>query len=637
MKRLVPWLMPRADLAAWLWAALMLLSPLCDTHAQGVDYIRAHYGKRECQVPMRDGVRLFTTVFAPKDTSQTYPLLVVRTQSGARPYGPDEYPGALIGPSPLPHFVREGYIFVVQDVRGRWMSEGTFVNMRPHNPGKRTPQDIDESSDTHDTIKWLLQNVPNHNGKAGLYGTSYRGFYAACGMIDAHPAIKAVSPQAPIVDWFMGDDWRRNGALFLAHAFNYMPTIGMPRPQPVKEPLFTKFDYGTPDAYDFFLRLGPLANVDARHFKGGVPFWNELMQHDTCDAFWQARDLRPHLKHIRPAVLTVGGWFDMENLFGALELHQRLEAGNADGNHILVVGPWIHGGWNTGQSNGASLGHVAFGSETARFFREEIELPFFEHHLKGRGSFSAPKTRVFETGANQWREHDAWPPRNAAPVTLNFHASGRLGAGPVTEDNAFDEFISDPAHPVPSSGEIGSGMAPELMTADQRFASRRPDVLTYETDVLERNITFAGPIIADLHVSTTGTDSDWIVKLMDVYPNDTPDPQPNPGGVRMGGYQQLVRGQVMAGKFRNSFGKPEPFTPGKPTTVKFTLPDVCHTFQKGHRIMVQVQSSWFPLVARNPQTFVPALSATGSDYQKATQRIYRSRGLPSRLEALVLP
>ncbi len=609
-------------------------SPL---HAQGTEDVKAHYTKSEYQIPMRDGARLFTTVFAPRDTAQTYPLLLVRTQSGARPYGPDEYPGTLIGPSSLPHFVKEGYIFVVQDVRGRWMSEGVFVNMRPHDPNKKTPQDIDESSDAYDTVDWLLKNVPNHNGNVGLYGTSYRGFYAACGMTDAHPAIKAVSPQAPIVDWFMGDDWHHNGALFLAHAFNSMPAIGKPRPLPMKEPLAGKFDYGTPDAYDFFLRLGPLANVDARYFKGGVPFWNELTRHDTYDAFWQARNLRPHVKNIRPAVLTVGGWFDAENLFGALEMHQRLEAARANENNLFVMGPWIHGGWNGGQANGASLGHVSFGAETAVFFREKIELPFFEFHLKGKGAFKAPRALIFETGTNQWREYATWPPDNTKPFTLYFHAGGRLATEPVTGGNIFDEYISDPARPVPSSGEIGSGMAPELMCADQRFASRRLDVLTYETDVLENNVTLVGPLVADLRVSTSGTDSDWIVKLIDVYPNDTPDPSPNPTGMHLGGYQQLVRGEVMRGKFRHSFEKPEPFTPGEAATVNFKLPDVCHTFQKGHKIMVQVQSSWFPLVDRNPQTSVDIFTAKDSDFQKATQRVYRSRELPSRVIARMLP
>jgi putative CocE/NonD family hydrolase len=614
--------------------AVLCCAPIL-LRAQSVEYVKAHYAKAEYQIPMRDGARLFTTVFAPRDTSQTYPLLLVRTQSGARPYGPEEYPATLIGPSSLPHLVKEGYIFVVQDVRGRWMSEGTFVNMRPHNPAKKTPQDFDESSDAYDTIDWLVRNVPNHNGNVGLYGTSYRGFYAACGMIEAHPAIKAVSPQAPIVDWFMGDDWHHNGALFLAHFFNSVSAIGRARPLPMKEPNYVKFDYGTPDAYEFFRRLGPLANADARYFKGAVPFWMEVAEHDGYDAFWQARNLRSHLKNIQPAVLTVGGWFDAENLFGALEMHRQLTAAGA--HEGFVMGPWIHGGWNGGQANGASLGHVSFGAETAVFFREKIELPFFEWHLKGKGGFKAPNAWIFETGTNQWREYASWPPRETQPFTLYFHAGGRLAAEPPAAADTFDEYLSDPARPVPSSGEIGSGMAPELMCADQRFAARRPDVLAYESDILESNVTLVGPLVADLHVSTSGTDSDWIVKLIDVYPDETADPSPNPSGVHLGGYQQLVRGEVMRGKFRHSFERPEPFTPGEATTVNFKLPDICHTFQKGHRIMVQVQSSWFPLVDRNPQTFVHVFSAKESDFQKATQRVYRSPELPSRIMTRSLP
>ena len=392
----------------FLLALAAIIWPVGRLSAQGLDYVKAHYAKFEHQIPMRDGAKLFTAVYVPRDVSQKYPILLWRTQSGLRPYGADQFPNDL-GPSPL--FAKEGYIFVNQDVRGRWSSEGEFVNVRPHNPAKKGPQDIDESTDTHDTIDWLLKNVANHNGKVGLYGTSYRGFYVAAGMIDAHPAILAASPQAPIVDWFMGDDWRRNGALFLSHAFFYMPTIGRPRPEPFKKLPIPLPDYGTPDAYDFFLRLGPLANADARHFKGEVPYWNEVLKRGTYDEFWQARNLRPHLRNIKPAVLTVGGWFDAENLFGALETYQRIEATSPKTTNVLVMGPWIHGGWNRG--DGSALGPVAFGAKTADFYREKIELPFFEFHLKGKGTFRQPEAMVFETGTNRWREYAAWPPPNA--------------------------------------------------------------------------------------------------------------------------------------------------------------------------------------------------------------------------------
>jgi putative CocE/NonD family hydrolase len=458
-------------------------------------------------------------------------------------------------------------------------------------------------------------------------------------MIDAHPALRAASPGAPIMDWFMGDDWHHNGALFLAHAFFYMPLQGRLRPEPFKKLPHPPFDFGTPDAYDFYLRLGPLANADARYFKGEMPFWNEMMKHGTYDEFWKARDLRPHLRNIKPAVLTTGGWFDAENLFGALEAFRRIEATSPDTTNSLVMGPWLHGGWNAGQGDGSSLGHVSFNAPTTDFYREKIELPFFEYHLKGAREFKPPKAWVFETGTNQWRKHATWPPRGTKPLNLYFHARGRLAHDPPGDatDTEFDEYVSDPARPVPYIDKIGIRMLPEYMVADQRFAARRPDVLVYETDVLEKDITLAGPLVADLHVSTTGTDADWIVKLIDVYPDDFPDPSPNPTGVRMGGYQQLVRGEVMRGKFRASFEKPEPFAPGKPATVKFTLPDVYHTFRSGHKMMVQVQSSWFPLVDRNPQTFVDIYSATESDFKRATHRVYRSKDRPSRLQAMTLP
>lgn len=616
----------------WALAFLVLFAAPRALFAQGLEYVKANYTKHEHMVAMRDGAKLFTAVYAPKDESRKYPILMIRTQSGVLPYGLDQYKNEL-GPSPF--IGKAGYIFVYQDIRGRWASEGTFVNMRPHNPAKKGPSDVDESSDTYDTVDWLVKNVPNHNGKVGLYGTSYRGFLVAAGIIDAHPAIKAASPGAPIVDWFMGDDWRHNGALFLAHAFFYMPLQGRPRPEPFKKLPHPPFDFGTTDSYDFYLRLGPLANADLRYFKGEIPYWNEVLKHDSYDDFWKARNLRPHLRDINPAVLTVGGWFDAENLFGVLEAYRQIESSSPGATSTLVMGPWLHGGWNSG--TGASLGHVGFDSKTAEHYREKVELPFFEFHLKGKGKLELPEALIFETGTNRWREYPSWPPKNTKPLTLHFHAGGRLAHEPPTDPNgAFDEYVSDPAKPVPYIDKIGIRMMPEYMIADQRFAARRPDVLVYETTPLEADLTLAGPLAADLHVSTSGADSDWIVKLVDVYPNDFPDPTPNPAEVRMGGFQQLVRGEVMRGRFRRSFEKPEPFTPGEPTALKFTLPDVSHTFRAGHKIMVQVQSSWFPLVARNPQTFVEQATAKESDYQKATQRVYRSKELPSRLTVQTL-
>jgi len=599
--------------------------------AQGLEYVKAHYTKYEYRIPMRDGKKLFTAVYVPKDASQKYPIMFDRTPYSVRPYGVDEYKADL-GPSPL--FGKEGYIFAYQDVRGRWMSEGEIVNMRPHLAVKKGPDDIDESTDTYDTIDWLIKNVRNHNGTVGMWGISYPGFYTAAGMIDAHPALKASSPQAPIVDWFVGDDWHHNGALFLPHNFNFMANFGRPRPQPTKKFNFV-FDHETPDGYDFFLRLGPLANADVRYFNKQVEFWNEALAHETYDEFWKSRNLRPHLKNIKPAVMTVGGWFDAENLFGALEVYKNVEANSKGTVNTLVMGPWRHGGWNS--NDGDTLGHVNFNAKTSLFYREKIELPFFEYHLKGKGDGKPTEAWAFETGTNVWRQYDAWPPPNTRQRSLYLHAGGRLGFNPPQDTGDADEYISDPNKPVPYIDKTSVRMEAEYMVADQRSQGRRTDVLVYQTDVLTEDVTIVGPLKAELHVSTSGTDSDWIVKLIDVYPDDYPDPNPNPTGVRMGGFQQLVRGDVMRGKFRNSFENPEPFTPDKPTPVNFTLPDTYHTFRPGHRIMIQVQSSWFPLVDRNPQTFVNIPNATKSDFRKATQRVHRSKDMPSRIAVGVLP
>jgi putative CocE/NonD family hydrolase len=621
-----------------LFSSSVLTLLLCLVHpghclAQGQAEVKARYTKYEYRIPMRDGKRLFTAVYVPKDQSKTYPFLMTRTPYSVRPYGADQYPENL-GPSAL--FGKAGYIFVYQDVRGRWMSEGEFDNMRPHKPAKG-PKDVDESTDTHDTITFLLRKVANHNGKVGLWGISYPGFYTAAGMIDAHPALLAASPQAPVTDWFVGDDWHHNGALFLAHMFNFHSRFDRPRPVPTRKFQAT-FDHGTPDGYQFFLKLGSLMDAGKRHFGGKAAFWDEAMKHGTYDEFWKSRNIRPHLKDIRPAVLTVGGWFDAENLFGALEVYRKVKKNSPKTSNRLVMGPWVHGGW--GRGDGAALGDVSFNAKTAEYYREHIELPFFEHHLKGVKAAEMPEAWVFETGTNVWRKHATWPPREAKPRALYFHAGGKLGnslPGNAKPDDDHDEYISDPSKPVPYLGRIALGMAQDYMTADQRFAARRPDVLVYQTGELEEDVTVGGPIEVELFVSTTGTDADWVVKLIDVYPNDHPDPKPNPKEVRMGGYQQLVRGDVMRGKFRNSFEKPEAFEPGKPAQVKFALPDVYHTFRPGHRIMVQVQSSWFPLVDRNPQTFVDIYGAKKADYRKATQRVYRTREMPSRVTVRVLP
>jgi putative CocE/NonD family hydrolase len=602
------------------------------------EYIRAHYTKYEYLIPMRDGVKLFTAVYAPKDDSQTYPMMLVRTPYSVAPYGADKYPDAL---RPNAHFAQSGYIFVYQDVRGRWMSEGEFMDVRPHNPAKKG-KDIDESSDTYDTVDWLVKNVKGHNGNVGITGISYPGFYAVCGMIDAHPAVKAVSPQAPVSEWFIGDDFHHNGCLFLPHAFNFMYGFGKNRPEPTKKGGRNGFEHGTPDGYKFFLEMGPLKNADAKYYKGEIKFWNEVMAHGNYDEFWQARNIRRHVKNVKPAAMTVGGWFDAEDLFGALEIYKHAEANTPPRHNHLVMGPWDHGGWSRGP--GDRLGDVSFNAKTAEFYREHIEFPFFEYHLKNKGADKHPKAWVFETGTNVWRKLDAWPPKDAKAAAFHLADDGKLSAlpGPGKKTGAsgfppeFDEFVSDPAKPVPFINKTDIGMVREYMTADQRFASTRTDVLVYQTPELKHDLTIAGPIEVELYVSTTGTDADWVVKVIDVYADDYPDADPSPAGVRMGGYQQLVRGEPFRGKFRNSFEKPEPFTPGEVTKVKFTLPDVYHTLRPGHRLMVQVQSSWFPLVDRNPQTFCDIYTADAKDFKKQTHRVYRDAEHPSKITVGVL-
>ncbi|WZO99990.1 CocE/NonD family hydrolase [Isosphaeraceae bacterium EP7] len=609
-------------LAAWSLAG--------HTHAQGIEYVRAHYTKYEYKVPMRDGVKLFTAVYVPKDDSKTYPILLNRTPYSVAPYGTDK-PRENLGPSAL--FGKEGYIFAYQDVRGRWMSEGEFVHMRPYKPEK-AGKEIDESSDTYDTIAWLLEHVRGHNGKVGQSGISYPGFYTTMGMINAHPSLIAASPQAPVADWFVGDDWHHNGALFLAHAFNFMANVDKPHSGPTKKPGIP-FDHGTPDGYDFFLRLGPLSKLTETSLKD-VPYWKDIVGHPDYDAFWKASNVLPHIKNIKPAVLNVGGWFDAENLYGILETYKAVEKSSAETPNTLVMGPWLHGGWAGG--DGASLGHVGFDAKTSEFYRETIEFPFFQKHLKGATVLEFPKAWVFETGHNRWRKFAQWPPADVKARALYLGDSGTLLDSPASTDApAADDYVSDPDRPVPHLDRVNIGMTGDYMIGDQRFASRRPDVLVYQSEVLEEDLTIAGPVTAELHVSTTGTDSDWVVKLIDVYPNDFPDPNPNPTGVRMGGFQQLVRGDVMRGKYRDGhFSDPQPFEPGKPTPLNMAMNDTLHTFRAGHKVMVQIQSSWFPLVDRNPQTFADIYSAKPGDYRRATQTIHRSKVLPSKVTINVL-
>jgi uncharacterized protein len=589
---------------------------------------RECYSKSEHRIPMRDGTRLFTAIYAPKDRSKTYPFLLFRTPFGVAPYGVGQYPSPANTQArlaPLSRYIRDGYIFVYQDVRGRMMSEGEFVDMRPYISDK-TGNDHDESSDAYDTIEWLLRSIEGHNGRVGAWGWSYPGFYAAQAAIDAHPALIAVSPQAPTTEWFIGDDFHRHGAFCLAASFAF--SAGMARTGRYAQRMAWNIEYDTADVYDFFLRLGPLVDVDTRYFGGESRLWRDLMEHGSRDAYWRARDPRPHYRNVKPAILIVGGWFDDANLFGAIETYRSMLAQSQNADIHLAMGPWWHGGWLEG--DGDHFECLAFESKTSLTYRERIEHPFFRYHLKGIGS-PPPKVFVFETGTNVWRTEAHWPPAGTRSTTLRFHAARALREEPpdASLDVSWDEYVSDPAMPVPCQARPGRAMDGEYMAEDQRFAARRSDVLAYQTDPLEQDLTLAGPVEASLWVSTTGTDADFIIKLVDVYPENYPDPQPNPHRVCMGGFQQLIRAEAFRGKFRNSYESPEPFQPGKPTHMRFSLLDVSHTFRAGHRFMVQVQSTWFPLVDRNPQTFVDIYTASASDFRLAIHRLYRTAEMPS--------
>jgi uncharacterized protein len=604
--------------------------PASPSDRQG--YFERHYQKSEHRVPMRDGVRLFTQVFSPVDASEGHPIILFRTPYGIPPYGED-FPNT---PVPSLFFAKEGYIMVFQDVRGAFMSEGDFRYVRPYVANKQTPADVDESSDAYDTVDWLLQHVPGNNGNVGVWGPSYAGFTAVMAAIAAHPAVKAVSPQAPMADLFLGDDGHHNGALYLAHYANYLYMMGQPRSGPA-EPL-PRLRYPTPDGYAFFLGLGPLKNFARRVFDHANPLWDETMAHETYDAYWKARSIYPHLEGIKPALLFVGGWYDAEDLSGPLLAYQTVERRNPGLRNTLVMGPWRHSGWSFYAGVNENRGVFPF-SGTIRYFQEQVELQFFNYYLKGKGALAAPEALVFETGTDRWRTYDVWPPQEATARKLFLAEGGRLASGPPPAPGgaASDDFLSDPGKPVPYTQETTARYNREYFVEDQRFAASRPDVLTYAGDILPGDVTISGPITATLYVSTTGTDADWVVKLIDVYPDDAPDPRPNPRGIRMGGYQRLVRGDIIRGKFRGSVERPEPFVAGRVTKVEFDLPDVQHAFRKGHRIMIQVQSSWFPLFDRNPQTFVNIRTASERDFQRATHRVYRTPEYPSRITVRVLP
>ncbi|MEW6126489.1 MAG: CocE/NonD family hydrolase [Acidobacteriota bacterium] len=608
-------------LVSRIMLVIALLGFSLNVFAQGqmpsVEEVKAKYTKKEAQIVMRDGVKLFTSIYMPKDTSQKYPIMMSRTPYSVGPYGADAYKNSL-GPSLL--FQQEGYIFVYQDVRGRYMSEGDFKWMTPFKPNKKG-NEVDESTDTYDTIEWLIQNIPNNNGRVGVWGISFPGHYTAQTLTDAHPALRAASPQAPMADNWLGDDMHHNGAFWLPHAFNFISSFGKPRTGPTTQGQ-PGFRHGMPDGYKFFLEMGSLANANEKYLKGEIKIWNEWMEHGDYDEYWQAQNVPQRLKNVKPsvAVMTVGGWFDAEDLQGPLNIYAAIEKHNPKTYNTIIMGPWSHGGWARGDGDG--LGNVRFGSKTSAFYRENIELNFFNYFLKDKGENKLPEAYMFNTGANKWWTMSDWPPKNVETKSVYLDVSGKLTFTAPGNSSCFAEYVSDPAKPVPFIDYTAIGMTREYMTDDQRHAATRPDVVVYQTEPLSEDMTVAGPIKVSLEVSTSGTDSDFVIKVIDVYPDNAPDNSPNPRGIRMGGYQMLVRGEPMRAKYRNSWSKPEAMVPNKKTKVEFTMPDVFHTWLKGHRLMIQVQSSWFPLVDRNPQKFINIYAAKDSDFQKATQRVF---------------
>ncbi len=621
--------------------ALFAQAQLNPQQQQLADYIKANYTKREVLIPMRDGVKLFTSIYEPKNSSQKYPIMLNRTPYTVAPYGADKYKTSL-GPDEL--FAREGYIFVYQDVRGRWKSEGEYMDVRPYIANK-TGKQIDETSDTYDTAEWLVKNIPNNNGRAGVYGISYPGFYTSMAGIDNHPAIKAISPQAPVSDWFHGDDMHHNGALFLAQNYNFFTEFGQPRPVPTSTTDYLKpFKWGTQDGYKFYLEMGGVGNsgdIYQKQLGTRIKFWDELTAHPNYDQFWAERNILPKLKNIKAAVMTVGGWYDNEDLFGALETYQHIERQNPGIFNVLVVGPWFHGGW--ARSDGEWLGTAYFAQKTGEYYRAHFELPFFNHFLKDKGDIAQIKeVNVFDTGANEWRDLAGWEPKNSVATPLYLAANGKLSLGKFdvgTERAAYDEYVSDPLHPVPYTQKITLNYPRDFMTEDQRFAADRPDVLVYQTEPLTEDIAVAGDIRPELYVASSGTDSDFVVKLIDVFPDDYKYPEsvkpPADSAAcvfQPGGYEMLLRGEPFPARFRNSFEKPEPLKPNTPAKISYVMPGIVHTFKKGHRIMVQIQSTWFPLIARNPQKFMPNYKqATNADFQKATERVYRGGAHPSQI------
>ena len=579
--------------------------------AQSVVYAQESdpiFDAKEAMIPMRDGVKLYTQIYVPRVSSEPLPFLLLRT-----PYGTGRLDSSRMANSTA-ELTADGYIIVVQDIRGRFKSEGQFVMLRQPRESKDAKA-IDESTDAYDTIEWLLKNVPNNNGRAGMAGTSYGAWLTVMGMLDPHPALKAAVQQASPADMFIGDDFHHNGAFRLSYGFEY--AYMMESSKEISDPAAVIDRY---DAYEWYLALGSLANVNAKILKNKLPTWNDFVNHPDYDAFWKRQGFEPWLNRVTVPILNVAGWWDQEDFYGPLKIYELLERHDTQNKNFLVVGPWNHGGWS--RSDGQKLGKIDFGSKTSVHYRKEILAKFFAYYLKGKGTADFPEALTFRTGVNRWERHNTWPPKSTTARPLYFQADGKLSFTQPTSDlNAFDSYISDPANPVPYRPrpiELRSGWTTWLVE-DQRFVDRRPDVLTWSTETLDADLVVSGKIIAKLFASTTGTDSDWIVKLIDVYPEKyEADP-------KMGGFQLMVAGDVLRGRYRNSLEKPEPITANAVVPYEIGFPANDHVFLKGHRIMVQVQSTWFPVIDRNPQRFVPNIyKAQDSDFQKATQRIYRS-------------
>jgi len=588
-------------------------------------YMRAHYNKAEYRVRMRDGVHLFLVIYTPKDTTKKYPILLNRTC-----YNASEYGDFKTNNHPSRTLVKEGYILAFQDVRGRYMSEGVFNNMTPNIPGNdpRNSRDIDESSDTWDTIDWMTRQLPGNNGRVGIYGISYPGFYSAASLPDAHPALKAVSPQAPISDFFF-DDFHHMGAYLQSYTAAFA-VFGYQKSDTTRQdwyaPQLMRF-YEKPvaDGYDFHLQQGPLSSFTEKYHNDNF-FWKQIIDHPNYDSFWQKRSLLPHLTNIKPAVLTVGGWFDAEDLYGPLNIYKKIERSTPGARNSIVMGPWGHGDWSRDGVKSIH-NHLYFGDSIAQFFQRDVEARFFAHHLKDEKDPALPEALMYNTGTKNWERFSQWPPADIPPAQLYFGEGGRLSINKPLRADAQFRYVSDPTKPVPYTSQTeGLTFTPRnFMSDDQREASRRPDVLTFSTPVLDNDLTLAGEIMAKLKVILSTTDADFVVKLIDVYPDDHPNYAHNPSTVKMGGYQQLVRHEVFRGRFRNSFEKPEPFVPGEPTDLQIPLQDILHTFKKGHRVMIQVHSTWFPYIDRNPQQFVENIyKAKAEDFITAEIKVLGS-------------